>query len=288
MRESDCRTQLNREADYELGNIVKTRYKLPPGYHRVSTEKGSFEDYLQTLPLKSEGYVTHLYDGSEKENKIATSVIDMDIDSINFHNDAVAVIRLRSEYLYHTGQYDKINFKFKDGFHCSYTKWAQGFRVRTEGEQSRWSKEKEGSDYSYDTFREYLRTVFLNVDEFSLASEMRDAKEEEFGIGTVIFNSQPPYNSAIVVDMLKRDTVSYGVDYGYDVVLIAQGGNPTQEIEIVQGNGDELNLFKEDKKKMFFGYIFTTPNKGEKPLHSQGGKIFSGDKEYINKKLKNF
>ena len=285
---------LEKESNsFTPGNTVKTRYELPQGYHRVKTESGSFEEYLQNLPLKPIGYSTHLYDGSLKNRKIATSVIDLDIDSVDLQQSADAIIRLRAEYLYKTGQFDKIHFIFKDGFQCDYTKWAQGFRVRSGGNRTRWYKaDDKTEDYTYPTFREYLRTVFAHTDESTLAKEMRDAIEDEFGIGTVIFDNKNPRNIAIVVDMLGRDTIRHG--YGWDnaeVVLLAQGGKPAQEIEIIRGNGDEFNLFKEGDKDFTerkHSYIWTTPNKGERRLNRQGGRLFSGDYEFLEKHNKIF
>lgn len=298
--EGDSTTQtavsmaLEKESNsFTPGNTVKTRYELPQGYHRVKTESGSFEEYLQNLPLKPIGYSTHLYDGSLKKRKIATSVIDLDIDSVDLQHSADAIIRLRAEYLYKTGQFDKIHFIFKDGFQCDYTKWAQGFRVRSDGNHTRWHKaDDKTEDYSYATFREYLRTVVAYSDERTLAKEMKDAKEDEFGIGTVIFDRKNPRNVAIVVDMLERDTIRHG--YGLEnaeVVLLAQGGKPAQEIEIIRGNGDEFNLFKEgneDFTERKHSYIWTTPNKGERRLNRQGGRLFSGDYEFLEKHNKIF
>ena len=111
-----------KDSGFAAGNTICTRYKVPDGFHRVVTEKGSFEEFLQTLPLKPEGYVTHTYDGTEKKKKIATSVIDLDIDTLNFRNNAEVIIRLRAEYLYRTKQFDKIHFTFTNNFDCDYLK----------------------------------------------------------------------------------------------------------------------------------------------------------------------
>lgn len=290
----DSSMTLEQESNsFTPGNTVKTRYELPQGYHRVKTESGSFEEYLQNLPLKPIGYSTHLYDGSLKERQISTSVIDIDVDSLDLQHSADAIIRLRAEYLYKTGQFDKISYTFTNGFQCDYSKWAQGFRVRSDGNRTRWYKaDDKTEDYSYPTFREYLRTMFAHSDEGTLAKEMKDAKEDEFGIGTVIFDRKNPRNVAIVVDMLERDTIRHG--YGWDnaeVVLLAQGGKPAQEIEIIRGNGDEFNLFKEGDKDVTerkHSSIWTTPNKGERSLNRQGGRFFSGDYEFSDKMNKLF
>ena len=273
---------------FEAGNTVKTRYEVPPGYYRVETEKGSFAEYLQNLPLQPEGYPTHLFDGTEKDENVATSVIALDVDSVDLQHSAGAIIRLRAEYLYSTGQYDKIHFKLKNGLDCNYSEWAQGFRVAASKGQLRWTKESDKEDYTYETFREYLRTVFRYTDEKTLAREMKDATPEEFGIGTIFFNSRPPYNVAIVVDMIEQDPAIKKPYYETHAVLLAQGGSPTQEIEIIKGNSDDLGLFRENPIKMHFGYIWTTPNKGERPMAQQGGRLLTYDKKFIEKQLKIF
>ena len=278
---------------FEAGNTVKTRYEVPPGYYRVETEKGSFEEYLQNLPLQPEGYPTHLFDGTEKDENVATSVIALDVDSVDLQHSAGAIIRLRAEYLYSTGQYEKIHFKLKNGLDCNYSEWAQGFRVAASKGQLRWLKESDKEDYTYETFREYLRTVFRYTDEKTLAKEMKDAAPEEFGIGTVFFNSRPPYNVAIVVDIIEIEPTSYEALYGYvpsydKAILLAQGGDPAQEIEILCGNGDELNVFHEKGKENKHSNIWATQLKGEYQMNDEGGRFWTDKVEFYNKKLKLF
>lgn len=283
----DSIEMVGNEMKFKPGNTVKTRYELPKGFHRLKTDPGTFEHYLQNLPLKPEGYLTHLYDGSEKEKKVATAVIDLDIDSLDIQHSAASIIRLWAEYLYSSGQYDKIHFKFKDGFQCEYPKWAQGFRIKQSGGRTRWYKASEETDYSYQTFREYLRTVFRNTDSRSLAKEMKDVTPQEFGIGTVYFNSHPPYNAAIVVDEIKKDRINECWD-DTKIILLAQGGKPAQEIEIIRGNGDELGIFGEKAKEMKHGYVWMTQEKGEQQLDVQGGRLWTWDNQFYVKQLKQF
>ena len=44
---------------------------MPKDLVRDSVEPGSFGEYLRQLPLRAEGYRTHLYDGREKANRNA-------------------------------------------------------------------------------------------------------------------------------------------------------------------------------------------------------------------------
>ena len=287
MQSPDSIEMVGNEMKFKPGNTIKTRYELPKGFHRVKTDEGTFEHYLQNLPLKPQGYLTHLYDGTEKEKKVSTSVIDLDIDTLDIQHSAASIIRLWAEYLYSSGQFDKIHFNFKNGFQCDYSKWAQGFRIKQDGSRTRWYKAGDEEDYSYESFREYLRIVFRNTDSHSLAKEMKDATPEEFGIGTVIFNSRPPYNAAIVVDKIQKDKYEQSWD-DTAVVLLAQGGDPAQEIEIIKGNGDELGLFHENGNHRPNSSTWTTGCIGEKMINVQGGRLLTDDMTFYGKKNKKF
>lgn len=259
------------------GNTVKTRYQVPEGFHRVITEKGSFGEFLQNLPLHPQGYPTHLFNGQEKHTQISTSVINMDIDSVDLQQCADAIIRLRAEYLYQTRQFDKIHFNFTNGFECNYMKWAQGFRVKTEGNKTRWYKAKEEEDYSYDTFREYLLKVFEYAGTISLATELTSIPKEDLTVGTIILQPGSPGHAMIVVDMIEpNDSVDFYKGKG---VLLAQSFMPAQEIEIVKGYYDELGMFSKIKYPKIFNNLwsptrfkntddkfFTTAFYFEKPL----------------------
>lgn len=231
------------KSPFKPGNTVKTRYEVPDGFHRVQTEPGSFEEYLQNLPLKPEGYLTHLYDGSEKNRKVSTSVIDMDIDPANLQQCADAIIRLRAEYLYKTRQFDKIHFNFTNGFRCDYIKWAQGYRIKTEGNHTSWYRKETAEDFSYPTFREYLLKVFEYAGTASLAGELQEISRSEMNVGTIIVQPGFPGHAVIVVDMIVSDD-SLNL-YRGEGVLLAQSYMPAQEIEILKGYDDELGMFSD-------------------------------------------
>lgn len=267
------------------GNTVKTRYEVPEGFHRVETESGSFAEYLQNLPLKPEGYSTHLYNGKKKRNKVSTSVIDMDIDNIDLQQCADAIIRLRAEYLYSTKQYDKIHFNFTNGFRCDYNTWAQGYRIKIDGNTAEWYKAKE-EDYSYETFRRYLLKVFEYAGTASLAEELEDIEPEDFGVGTIIITPGYPGHAVIVVDMIIKDDYK-GNAYGNIGVLLAQSYTPAQEIEILKGNFEWLDCEDKDREKEFES-IWTSTPKGEYPINHRGGRLFTVEYDFINKQLKRF
>jgi hypothetical protein len=98
------------------GNNVETRFPTPPGFTRITAEKGTFAAYLRALTLKVDKSPVKLYNGSFKYNQSAhIAVIDMEIGKSDLQQCADAVMRLRAEYLFHAGKSEKISFNYSNG-----------------------------------------------------------------------------------------------------------------------------------------------------------------------------
>ena len=111
--------------------------EVPPGFSRV--EAGGFGAYLRALPLKPTGSVVRLYDGRPKAwQRGAYAVVDMEIGAKDLQQCADAVIRLRAEYLWAAGRRDAIRFHFTNGFRADYARWADGYRIRVQGNAVEW------------------------------------------------------------------------------------------------------------------------------------------------------
>lgn len=196
---------------------------------RDSVAPGSFAEYLRNLPLKPKGYPTHLYDGREKPNqRAAYRVVDMDIDTVDLQQCADACIRLYSEYLWQSKQYDKIKFHFVSGFLADYECWAHGERIQVNGNRASWYRINYQEDYSYPTFRQYLLMVFTYAGTASLPMDMEmDTVYDDYSlpvplhIGDVIIQPGSPGHAVIVVDKAKS------------AFILAQSYMPAQEIEIL-------------------------------------------------------
>lgn len=280
------------------GNTVKTRYNVPPRFHRVDGEAGSFAEYLQNLPLKPLDYPVHLYNGQEKGEKIVeiydgrkvkmkvnTAVIDLELDTVDNQDAVGSIIRLRGEYLYQSGQYDRLRFHLSKRFVADFVKWAKGYRLVKKGNEISWKKDGKEDDYSYENFRAYLSAVMKAADMKTLKLDMEKVSEEGFGIGTVILSDDSPQHAAIVVDMIRMTGAK-----GWrtlPALLLAQGGSPSQEIEIIGGNADEFGWFGNPKHNEFYKF-WTTTNYGERYINKQGGLLMTGDKDYNNKHLYRF
>ena len=74
---------------------------IPPPQGFTRTETNGFGTYLRNLPLKAEGSMVHLYDGSVKYwQGGAYAVVNMEIGTTDLQQCADACMRLRAEYLW--------------------------------------------------------------------------------------------------------------------------------------------------------------------------------------------
>ena len=121
------------------GMTVQTRFNPPEGFERITAEESSFASYLRNLPLKKAGALVKYYDGGLKSNYgVYEAVIDLPIGTRNLHQCADAVMRLKAEYLWTTGQYDQIHFNFTNGFRVDYSEWMKGKRMVVKGNKTYW------------------------------------------------------------------------------------------------------------------------------------------------------
>lgn len=233
---------IKKDTVFAPGNTIATRFEVPKGYKRIDVEKGSFGEWLRNLKLKPIGYETHYYNGQIKSRKVAAAVIDMDIDAIDLQQCADAIIRLYAEYLYYNKHYDKISFNFTNGFQCDYLKWANGWRIAVTGNSTNWYKKYDNIDYSYDSFRDYLKLVFMYAGTISLKNQLNeigsyvDAYEgwENLKVGDIIIKAGSPGHAVIIVDIVEK------IDNPQDrMLLLAQSYMPAQEIEILKYYGNE-------------------------------------------------
>lgn len=228
-----------------IGNIP-----TPAGYVRDAVQDSSWAHYLRNLPLKPEGTPVLLYNGEESgSTSYAYRVVDMEIGDEDLQQCADAVIRLRAEYLYQQKRYEDIHFNFTNGFECNYRTYACGGRVNVkEGKYTNWYHAKHGSDYSYETFREYLDLVFMYAGTYSLSKELCVTTIDKIQVGDVFIQGAFPGHAMIVVD-IAQDTIT-----GDKALLVAQSYMPARDIHIVSASDETPWFFVKD----FFedGYIY--------------------------------
>ncbi|MDE7413275.1 MAG: DUF4846 domain-containing protein [Muribaculaceae bacterium] len=279
------------------GNTIRTRFEVPEDFKRTTVSPGSFEEFLQNLPLKPLDSPVRLYNAAVSKDSLyrAISVVDMSIDSLNLQHSHESIIRLRAEYLYKTKQYDKISFIIKNNISLGFNRWLQGYRIESKGKDLKLKKRENERDMNYQNFRSYLNDVFKFTDAKSFKQNLRlikdDDDDNEFGIGTIIMSGRTPYDAVIVVDMIEM-TGSHPYSYmKAPGVLLAYGNSPAQEMAITRSIMDWLGIFptnRGDKWKENAGSIWTTTTKGERQIDKQGGNIDIWKNYFINKKLYKF
>lgn len=214
------------------GSTLRERISPPPGFTRTEAADGSFGHYLRNLPLKPHGTKVKYYNGTEKPRDVYEAVVDMDVGDRDLQQCADAVIRLRAEYLYGKGWYDRIHFNFTNGFRADYTSWMQGNRIVVEGNKARWVK-KTGYDNSYQSFRNYLDMVFAYAGTLSLAGELIKVPVDDMQTGDIFLKGEDPGHCVIIVDMAEDKQT------GLKVFMLAQSYMPAQDIHILKNPGNQ-------------------------------------------------
>jgi hypothetical protein len=214
--------------NYHSREAIANRIAVPNGFDRVSVLRNSFEHWLRYLPLKPSKPPIYFYDGRKKANQsIHHAVIDIDVGNRDLQQCADAVIRLRAEYLYSTGNYAAILFHFTSGDQASYQNWRKGYRPFVRGNQVKWRK-THGYDSSHETFRKYTETVFMYAGSYSLSQELKPVNNiNDIQIGDVFIKGGFPGHAVIVVDMAVNKTTSQ------KIFLLAQSYMPAQDVHIL-------------------------------------------------------
>lgn len=226
------------------GYNIEERFLPPSGFVREVTSPNSFSFFLRNLSLKDYGSPVLLYNGRPKANQVYESVIAMDIGKKDLQQCADAVIRLRAEYLYQEKKYDDIHFNFTNGFKADYKKWMEGNRIKVIGNNVKWEKIAEERD-DYETFQEYLETVFMYAGTLSLEKELISVDDyNDIRVGDVLIQGGSPGHAVIVFDVVVDK------NNGNKAYLLGQSYMPAQEIHILKNpegiNNSPWYLVQED------------------------------------------
>lgn len=210
-------------------DAVSARIPPPLGYGRIPAAAGSFQDWLRHLPLKPGKPDVYLYNGQPKHTQnVHAAVVDIDVGQRDLQQCADAVMRLRAEYLYSTGQYDSIRFNFTSGDNFAFKRWSQGYKPRSSGNRVTWQKGK-APGLSHASFRNYLDTVFMYAGSASLAKELQPVKDiADLQIGDVFIQGGFPGHAVLIVDVAQNPL------NGKKVFLLAQSYMPAQDIHILR------------------------------------------------------
>lgn len=199
-----------------LGNKTSNPYNyrtlgdipVPITFKRVTGENVSYVSFLRSLPLKGRGAKVQLYKGGNARfQSLNYAVINMHLIS-NAEQCADVCMRLRAEYLFNTGQYNRICFQNVNGRKLNYS-----------GGPSR------------KAFERYLRNLYGVASTFSLSREMQRRQLKEIEPGDVFVyparNGQK-YGHAMMVADVAVDKK------GRKAILLIEGNTPAREIHVVR------------------------------------------------------
>jgi hypothetical protein len=183
---------------------------------------------LRNYPLKADGDVIYLHDGTIKPDDRFDAVLKMGIGPRNFMRNTNLLLRLRSEYHYEAGRYEDIEFHFLSGFLFPFARWAAGERINVDGSRVNWSAPAAQPDDSPEALRTYLGTLFIYSNATAIRQDLLQAARIEPGY---VFIS---HGGAVIADMAEDEE-------GRAAVLLVRGGDPEQEGYVVRNTGDREN-----------------------------------------------
>jgi hypothetical protein len=230
---------LNNSGGSACSRTIASAIAPPKGFERLITEKGSFAQWLQHLPLKTDNTV-YLYNGEKKINQTAqVAVVDIDIGNRDLQQCADAVMRLRAEYLFATERYSAIHFNFTNGDKADFQKWSAGYRVKIVKGKSVWAQSS-SVDSTYLNFKKYLNVVFTYAGTASLTKELAAVQNlNQIEIGDVFIQGGFPGHAVLVLDMAQNAA-------GEKRFLLGQSYMPAQSFHVLQNlNRPELGAWFE-------------------------------------------
>lgn len=215
------------------GSNVAERFKLPPGYYRMALPAGSFGRYVQQLRLLPHGTPVHYYNGAIKpNNNIYVAVADLPVGTTDLHQCADAVMHVRADYLYQTGQKNKIKFTFTNGFVADYAQWMAGYRIAVNGNKTHWVKKENAADNNH-VYQQYLNIVYTYCGTLSLSKELKKINYAEIEPGDVLIKGGSPGHAEIVLDVASNKN-------GQKVFLLAQSYMPAQQLQVLANPDNDV------------------------------------------------
>jgi len=176
---------------------------VPEGFRRV--EADGFGDYLRKIRLKKDN-VVYLYNGQKKRNQNAQyAVLDISVGEKDLQQCADAAMRLRAEYLFKSGQHDKIVFKSVNGNSISFKK-----------------------PFEYWHLMKHMEVVYGACNSWSLERDLISKQLKDVRPGDLLIKGGFPGHVVIVMDVAINKS-------GEKVFMIAQSYMPAQDIHVLKG-----------------------------------------------------
>lgn len=214
------------------GNTIISRILLPNNYKRASYKEGTFQKYLQDYSLKDYGAKVINYDGNPYVYQAGhVGVLEVPVPANGLQQCADALMRLRAEFLWDTNQKSKIGFNFTSGHYCSWSKYAEGYRPKINGNNVSFHKTAVVDDSKANFYR-YLNLIYTYAGTQSLFDELPKISEvKNLQVGDMLITPGFPGHIIMIVD--KATTVN-----GDNLFIFAQGNTPAQSVHILKNPSD--------------------------------------------------
>lgn len=217
------------------GDNIETRYKTPEGYTRVKVANDSFGEFLRQEKLKKYGEKSYYYNGKAKPSEgVYDSVFDIDLGGKNLLHCADACFKFRGDYLYKSGQYDKIKFNFVSSGVADFSKYTKGYRVDPESGQYFLMAEPDSSEAVY---KKFMNLVYGYCGTLSLVKDTHYVDIDDMQIGDVFVRGGTPGTKRVghaimVIDMAENHK-------GQKVFMLAQSYMPAQQTQVLVNKADK-------------------------------------------------
>ena len=211
---------------------IQSRVNIPKDFKRVEYAKGSFQEYLRNYELKPFGTKIINYDDSQYFWQSGhVGVLEIPVPKNGLQQCADALIRVRSEYLWDNNRKDEIGFNFTSGHYCSWSKYAEGYRPKIDGNKVSFHKTA-AKDHSKTNFYKYLNLIYTYSGTLSLYNELPKINNvSKLQIGDMLIKGGTPGHIAIICDEIVNET-------GDKLFLLFQGNTPAQSVHLVKNLED--------------------------------------------------
>ncbi len=214
------------------GLTVKDRVKLPEDYKRIPYDSSSFQYYIRQLKLKPYGAKVINYDNQPYFYQLGhIGILDIDVPENGLQQCADALIRIRSEYLWKSNRKQDIGFEFTSGHYCSWSKYAEGYRPKINGNRVTFSKTAR-SDHSKANFYNYLNLIYTYSGTMSLNNELKSITSiKNLRVGDMLIIGGFPGHVVMIADIIENSG-------GERLFLLIQGNTPAQSIHMLKNLED--------------------------------------------------
>lgn len=213
-----------------------SRFPVLDEMERVPVDSGSFADWLRHYPLLPGKPDVLLYNGEKKYRQdVHSAVLDLPLPAVDLQQCADAVMRMRAEYLYNTGQMDAIQFNYTSGDKVGFKDWYSGRRPKVSGNSVSFYQSS-AVEPDRDCFESYLKNIFTYAGTHSLENELVAVQTPQ--PGDVLIEGGFPGHAVLIMDV----AVDKG---GNHYLLLAQSFMPAQQMHVL------TNLFEPELGSWF-------------------------------------